>query len=391
MSTASSRTTCCPPREGRGQALLPGRRPGVGWNRSDRSDVLGHTSRSLIRSTASDACSTRSRPTAPMRRPDGDATPVLYGLHAILRLHFAQEEEAYAWLASADDDPSAPAPVSGVGLSSAHRVVYRSSFEGLDRGIWSVAGGVVRQEHPERCATAGHESATHAPPSWSSAKRATSASPTPTPDRCGDEVSPCRNASKDLRAVREGRPGRPSSMIRSARRLPTARPVPRYVPWTACAWPRSPGGSRRSVPPSPGRTRSRWTSSSRPPCGRRGARNPRRAPRPGRPRPSAGTAGSMMPRVSRSRSSRSVTSRSSLRAFCAIRRARSRISSCSRCRSSRAIVTARPRIPASGVLRSWETACRNVFFISSTARSRCAASRSAVSTPVPAPGRACAP
>jgi hypothetical protein len=25
---------------------------------------------------------------------------VLYGLHAILRLHFAQEEEAYAWLAS---------------------------------------------------------------------------------------------------------------------------------------------------------------------------------------------------------------------------------------------------------------------------------------------------
>jgi hypothetical protein len=25
---------------------------------------------------------------------------VLYGLHAILRLHFAQEEEAYSWLAS---------------------------------------------------------------------------------------------------------------------------------------------------------------------------------------------------------------------------------------------------------------------------------------------------
>jgi hypothetical protein len=24
---------------------------------------------------------------------------VLYGLHAILRLHFAQEEEAYSWLA----------------------------------------------------------------------------------------------------------------------------------------------------------------------------------------------------------------------------------------------------------------------------------------------------
>jgi len=24
----------------------------------------------------------------------------LYGLHAVLRLHFAQEEEAYSWLAS---------------------------------------------------------------------------------------------------------------------------------------------------------------------------------------------------------------------------------------------------------------------------------------------------
>ncbi|MEA2555829.1 MAG: hypothetical protein QOI60_1160, partial [Actinomycetota bacterium] len=39
--------------------------------------------------------------------PDGpgpedlmDLRRVLYGLHAVLRLHFAQEEEAYAWLAS---------------------------------------------------------------------------------------------------------------------------------------------------------------------------------------------------------------------------------------------------------------------------------------------------
>ena len=88
--------------------------------------------------------------------------------------------------------------------------------------------------------------------------------------------------------------------------------------------------------------------------------------------------GSTMPRVSRSRSSRSVTSRSSFRAFWAIRRARSRISSWSSCRSSRAIVTASPRIPASGVRRSCETACRNVFFISSTTRRRCAVSRSRV-------------
>jgi hypothetical protein len=36
-----------------------------------------------------------------------DLRRVLYGLHAILRLHFAQEEEAYSWLASGDDDPAA--------------------------------------------------------------------------------------------------------------------------------------------------------------------------------------------------------------------------------------------------------------------------------------------
>ena len=44
-----------------------------------------------------------------------DLRRVLYGLHAILRLHFAQEEEAYAWLSSSEDDPASavPAPVSG--------------------------------------------------------------------------------------------------------------------------------------------------------------------------------------------------------------------------------------------------------------------------------------
>jgi hypothetical protein len=35
-----------------------------------------------------------------------DLRRVLYGLHAILRLHFAQEEEAYAWLASEDEELS---------------------------------------------------------------------------------------------------------------------------------------------------------------------------------------------------------------------------------------------------------------------------------------------
>ena len=35
-----------------------------------------------------------------------DLRRLLYGLYAILRLHFAQEEEAYAWLASSDDVPA---------------------------------------------------------------------------------------------------------------------------------------------------------------------------------------------------------------------------------------------------------------------------------------------
>ncbi len=38
-----------------------------------------------------------------------DLRRVLYGLHAILRLHFAQEEEAYAWLASESEEESVPA------------------------------------------------------------------------------------------------------------------------------------------------------------------------------------------------------------------------------------------------------------------------------------------
>ena len=36
-----------------------------------------------------------------------DLRRVLYGLHAILRLHFLQEEEAYSWLASDRADVAA--------------------------------------------------------------------------------------------------------------------------------------------------------------------------------------------------------------------------------------------------------------------------------------------
>ena len=39
-----------------------------------------------------------------------DLRRVLYGLHAILRLHFAQEEEAYSWLSDALPAEAAPVP-----------------------------------------------------------------------------------------------------------------------------------------------------------------------------------------------------------------------------------------------------------------------------------------
>jgi heavy metal translocating P-type ATPase len=44
-----------------------------------------------------------------------DLRRVLYGLHAILRLHFSQEEEAYSWLASEREDEEASVPARSVG------------------------------------------------------------------------------------------------------------------------------------------------------------------------------------------------------------------------------------------------------------------------------------
>jgi hypothetical protein len=37
-----------------------------------------------------------------------DLRRVMYGLHAILRLHFAQEEEAYSWIAAEHGDEAVP-------------------------------------------------------------------------------------------------------------------------------------------------------------------------------------------------------------------------------------------------------------------------------------------
>ena len=63
-------------------------------------------------------------PEGPSRDDLMDLRRVLYGLHAILRLHFAQEEEAYSWLAGGEgeqvgagppDQPSRPGADPGMG------------------------------------------------------------------------------------------------------------------------------------------------------------------------------------------------------------------------------------------------------------------------------------
>src|SRR5580765_3244204 len=86
--------------------------------------------------------------------------------------------------------------------------------------------------------------------------------------------------------------------------------------------------------------------------------------------------GDTIPRWRRSRSSRSPNNRSSLRALVAMRRTRSTASSWGKSMLARSNVIADPRIDVSGVRRSCETASRNVFFMSSSALSCCAASRS---------------
>ncbi len=76
-----------------------------------------------------------------------DLRRVLYGLHAILRLHFAQEEEAYAWLASADDDASAS--VGRLGLRHDDRLV-RLRIHHLRGELRPVAARMRGEEDAER-------------------------------------------------------------------------------------------------------------------------------------------------------------------------------------------------------------------------------------------------
>ncbi len=235
-----------------------------------------------------------------------DLRRVLYGLHAILRLHFAQEEEAYAWLSSGEESVAVSLRASGSTRTS-----------GL--GLEAPAGPGRRRRRRTR-------SWTHARPSWSSANFATRARPIPAPP--GPGLGPCTNGLEDPLAVlgrdpRDRRPRRRSALPRRC-----ARPGPRSGRRPACASPRWSGGSRRSARPSSGPP-----ATCTGPVSSWSRRSVTTSVLVTSWRTSASEIDGLADRAakpfrwSRSRSSRSVTIRSSRREFCTMRDDRSRTSS----------------------------------------------------------------
>ena len=115
-------------RGGGGGRRLPRGGRADGWRGPDELDGAGaHRDRSP-RPRVSSNCSTICPPRDPTPEDLMDLRRVLYGLYAVLRLHFAQEEEAYAWLAS-EAGPARPVP---------------------DRRPGRGAARAGRQRHPER-------------------------------------------------------------------------------------------------------------------------------------------------------------------------------------------------------------------------------------------------
>ena len=236
--------------------------------------------------------------------------------------------------------------------------------------VGPAAGRNTRNEAPPPS-----RSWTHARPPCSSANRRTSVSPTPTPGECWGASGPWRKGSNTMSRISAGTPGPLSStaIVTPSGSGQTRTQIDAFEGCAARCWR---AGSPRSARPS------RRRSVGRPVEGRSPAANPRS----GRSRP--GRAG----RGRRRRSTRAWEPRCRARAgrgragsspcgpigarSTAMRCARSFASSSSSWMSPRSKVIARPRIAASGVRRSCETACRNVFFISSSARRRWVASRS---------------
>ena len=120
-----------------------------------------------------------------------DLRRVLYGLHAILRLHFAQEEEAYAWLASGDEESVAGSLTVAVLGTRA-------------------AGPVRRTRRTRNEAPPPARSWTHGPAVVQLGELATRARPTPTPPKARG-VGPAERLEDllaDPRARRARRPRR---------------------------------------------------------------------------------------------------------------------------------------------------------------------------------------
>ena len=217
-------------------------------------------------------------------------------------------------------------------------------------------------------------SSTQARPPWSCANRPTNDRPIPVPGECEDTEGPWRNGSKIASRRCSSTPVPSSSTVSRApwswgssrtqivRSLAVCRAafIARFSTMRS-----SFGGSTRSTTAPTSITTVRSASASRLSTARR-VRAPTSAVR---------YCGSTMPRLSRSMSSRSFSRRSSLRAFDETRSCRSIRSSASMS-GVRSSVIDNPRIEVSGLRSSCETAARNVFFISSRARSRSAASRS---------------
>ena len=136
-----------------------------------------------------------------------DLRRVLYGLYAILRLHFAQEEEAYAWLASADEDVGVG---RRLGLRHHDRVRLHRRVD-LRAGRYRGCDGGHAERGPAALTLLDPRSGRRGAPR--TAPRAQAPRPTPADRR---RSRPCGNGSKIASRVSAGTPGPSSSTTMSA-------------------------------------------------------------------------------------------------------------------------------------------------------------------------------
>ena len=176
--------------------------------------------------------------------PDGpdpedimDLRRVLYGLHAILRLHFAQEEEAYAWLVVRRGAGRGPVATGSVAAGSVRRSSVRSACRPADpTGTRGTTLRLPRAPRPTRARRAARRSA----PRARGPRR---------PRSIGPARSPGGRARRSRPGPRAGRPARRPRRPRPPRRR-GARPAPRSARHRACASRCSSAGCRRCARPS---------------------------------------------------------------------------------------------------------------------------------------------